>query len=99
MEQFGTNHGQSFLSNCDTAMQKSREDKKKCWIPSIKNSHTKNNYNYSILECASIAAADYCDRSRKEKITKQNEISFKTILTTKTTKREKNKTTEFCHSI
>ena len=39
MEQFGTNHGQSFLSNCDTAMQKSREDKKKCWIPSIKT-HT-----------------------------------------------------------
>lgn len=55
-------------------MQKSREDKKSVGSRALKLKH-KNNYNYQ--SALPIAAADYCDRSRKEK--NKNEISFKTI--------------------
>ena len=56
-------------------MQKSREDKKSVGSRALKLTN-KNNYNYQ--SALPIAAADYCDRSRKEKKQKRNKLQDNT---------------------
>ena len=75
MEQFGTNHGQSFLSNCDTAMQKSREDKKKCWIPSIKT-HTQKTIIITRVRYLSLLQTTVIDLGKKKQ--KRNKLQDNT---------------------
>ena len=76
MEQFGTNHGQSFLSNCDTAMQKSREDKKKCWIPSIKT-HTQKTIIITRVRYLSLLQTTVIDLGKNKK-QKRNKLQDNT---------------------
>jgi len=87
------NHGQSFLSNCDTAMQKKQRRQEKCWIPSIKT-HTQKTIIITRVRYLSLLETTVIDLGKKRK--NKNKISFKTI---QKDNKERKKTTEFCHSI